>query len=91
MATLTLASMGAKRIDVLFIGKAGTFALMTGLSLLPPAATASLVAAGLPDRRLGKRAASVWSAAWAALIGYVEPAREALRSGRAARAGSRSA
>jgi cardiolipin synthase len=82
VATLVLAWMGAKRIDVLFIGKAGTFGLMTAYPAF-----------------LGGHGPATWQmwltvfgwfcgiiglvCAWAALFGYVEPAREALRSGRA--------
>ena len=89
-ATLTLASMGAKRIDVLFIGKAGTFALMLAYPCF-------LLSYGDASWQLAFRIVAWGSGliglvcSWAALVSYVAPAREALRSGRAARAGRRRA
>jgi len=85
VTALTLASMGAKRIDVTWAGKAGTFGLMfayplflAGNSTLSWADTAEVLAyvCALPGL-----AFSYWSAA-----GYVPLARRALAEGRAAKA-----
>ncbi len=85
-ATLALAAAGARRIDVQWIGKAGTLGLMVAL---PGFLAASSMAAGEGhDAMLGL--------AWVftvgglllgsfALAGYVPSARAALREGRAAR------
>lgn len=80
-AVLLLASLGAARIDVLWVGKAGTFALMTAYPLFlvshGPATWQSIfhVAAwviGLLGLVL----------AWVAAASYVAPARKALAAGR---------
>ncbi|HEY2814827.1 MAG TPA: CDP-alcohol phosphatidyltransferase family protein [Acidimicrobiales bacterium] len=84
-ATLTLAAMGARRIDVTWYGKAGTFANMFAFPLfLGSHSTVSY--AGL----LGFLA---WIAAipglilsWYAALLYIPIARQALRDGRTARA-----
>ena len=85
-ATLMVASLGGRRIDVLWVGKAGTFAMMTAypgfLIAHGPAAwqTVILIASwvcGLVGLVL----------AWTALFSYIEPARTALREGRAGRKG----
>jgi cardiolipin synthase len=83
-ATLLLASLGAKRIDVLFIGKAGTFALMV-------AYPSFLIGHGDAAWQAWFRGLG-WSVgiiglvlSWAALVSYVGPARTALREGRRAR------
>ena len=79
-----LAALGAARINVLWVGKAGTFALMFSYpAFLLSYGTASwqgpirVVAwvCGLLGLALG----------WAAAAGYVGPARAALRVGRSAR------
>lgn len=79
---LTLASLGAKRIDVTWAGKAGTFGLMfayplflAGSSTLSWAGAAEVLAYvfAIPGLAL-----SYWSAA-----GYVPLARKALADGRA--------
>jgi cardiolipin synthase len=79
-----LAALGAARINVLWIGKAGTFALMFSYpAFLLSYGTASwqgpirVVAwiCGLIGLVLG----------WSAAAGYVGPARDALRVGRSAR------
>ena len=79
-----LAALGAARINVLWIGKAGTFALMFSYpAFLLSYGTASwqgpirVIAwvCGLIGLALG----------WAAAASYVGPARNALREGRAAR------
>jgi len=81
-ATLTLAAMGAKRIDVTWFGKAGTFWLMIAFPLflasestLGWADTAEVLAwlAGVPGLVLS----------WYAAALYVPMARRALRDGRA--------
>ena len=83
-ATLLLASLGAKRIDVLFIGKAGTFALMVAYpSFLIGHGDAAWQAW---FRALGWSVGTVGLVlAWAALASYVGPARAALKEGRQAR------
>jgi cardiolipin synthase len=83
-ATLLLAALGAKRIDVTWAGKKGTFGLMVAFPLF-------LAGAGE-----GTWADVSWIAAWIAGIpglalslyaaaGYVPIARKALAEGRAAR------
>jgi cardiolipin synthase len=81
---LLLASLGAARIDVLWVGKAGTFALMTAYPLF-------LVTYGHSGWVEIFRVAA-WiiggiglTLAWVAAASYVAPARTALRDGRAAR------
>jgi len=83
---LVLASLGAKRIDVLWIGKAGTFALMF-------AYPAFLLSYGPADWQSAIRDIA-WvvggiglGLAWAAAFAYLVPARQALQEGRAARRG----
>jgi cardiolipin synthase len=83
-ATMTIAALGGRRIDVLFIGKAGTFALMVAYpSFLlghGPAAWQAWF------RGLGWVVGSIGLVlSWAALLNYVGPARAALVEGRAAR------
>jgi cardiolipin synthase len=84
-ATLTLAALGARRIDVTWFGKAGTFGLMFAfpLSLASHSTvgwrdTAEVLAwlSGIPGLIFG----------YIALCQYVPLAIEALREGRAARA-----
>ncbi len=82
VTALTLAGMGAKRIDVTWAGKAGTFGLMfayplflAGSSDLSWADTAEVLAYVFAIPGLGF---SYWSAA-----GYVPLARKALSDGRA--------
>ena len=89
-ATLLVASLGGRRIDVLWVGKAGTFAMMT-------AYPAFLMAHG-PASWQGVMAVIAWISgiaglvlAWTALFSYIEPARTALREGRAGRHGERTA
>jgi len=83
-ATLALAALGAKRIDVTWFGKAGTFFLMIAFPLflasnstLGWADTAEVLAwlAGIPGLALSLYAAAL----------YVPLARRALREGRADR------
>lgn len=85
-AALALAALGAKRIDVTWVGKAGTFALMFAFPLFlggtSDVGVASLLwtlgwVAGIPGLLL----------AYWALILYLPLARRALREGRAERAG----
>ncbi|MCK4177846.1 CDP-alcohol phosphatidyltransferase family protein [Aciditerrimonas ferrireducens] len=84
-AVLLLAALGAKRIDVLFIGKAGTFALMA-------AYPAFLLAHGSATWQGDLRSAA-WviglgglCLAWVAAGRYLPEARAALVAGRAGRA-----
>ncbi len=83
-AVLALAAMGARRIDVLWVGKAGTFGLMF-------AYPAFLLGDGDAGWQAVIRAIA-WVTgvvglvlAWVAAAGYVAPARAALAEGRAAR------
>jgi cardiolipin synthase (CMP-forming) len=87
-ATLTLASLGARRIDVLWIGKAGTLLLMV-------AYPAFLLGHG-PSWWQGIFRVLGWATgplglacAWVALASYLAPARQALAEGRSARAARR--
>jgi cardiolipin synthase len=81
---LLLAALGASRIDVLWVGKAGTFGLMF-------AYPAFLLSYGTASWQ-GPVRVVAWIAgvagltlAWIAAASYVPPARTALREGRAAR------
>ncbi len=88
LTTLVLASLGAARIDVLWIGKAGTFALMFAYPafLLSHGSEAWQV----PFRDFAWVAGIAGLAlAWAAAVAYLGPARRALAEGRRARAGER--
>jgi cardiolipin synthase len=84
VATLVLVALGARRIDVTWVGKAGTFCLMFAFPLFlagssdvwaAPALWAAGWAAGVPGLVL-----SLWAA-----VAYVPAGRAALREGRAAR------
>ena len=81
---LALASLGAARIDVLWVGKAGTFGLMFSYpTFLLAYGTASWQE---PIRVIGWVTGLAGLAlAWYAAGSYVGPARKALREGRAAR------
>jgi cardiolipin synthase (CMP-forming) len=86
-AVLLLASLGAERIDVLFVGKAGTFGLMFAY----PAFLLSYGNAGWqgPIRVIAWVTGAVGlTLAWVAAGAYVPVALKALRSGRAGRARS---
>jgi cardiolipin synthase (CMP-forming) len=85
-AVLLLASLGARRIDVLWVGKAGTFALMFSYP-------AFLLSYGTADWQ-GPIRVVAWATggigltlAWIAAASYVPVARRALVEGRRARAG----
>jgi cardiolipin synthase (CMP-forming) len=81
---LALASLGARRIDVLWVGKAGTFALMFAY----PTFLLAHGSAGWqgPIHVIGWVTGGVGLAlAWIALVAYLVPARRALAQGRAAR------
>jgi cardiolipin synthase len=84
VTVLVLASMGAARIDVLWVGKAGTFALMTAYPWF-------LITDGPAEWQVVLRVVT-WGIgivglvlAWVALFSYVAPAREALAKGREGR------
>jgi cardiolipin synthase (CMP-forming) len=81
---LALASLGAARIDVLWVGKAGTFGLMFAYpAFLLGDGTASWQE---PIKVIAWVTGIVGLAlAWYAAASYVGPARKALRDGRAAR------
>jgi cardiolipin synthase len=81
---LVLASLGAARIDVLWVGKAGTFALMVSYP-------AFLLSHGVASWQTPIRVIA-WvvgliglTLAWSAAASYIGPARVALRNGRTAR------
>lgn len=83
-ATLSLASLGAARIDVLFVGKAGAMGLMFAY----PSFLIGHGHAGWQDFFVifGWGAGLIGIVcAWVALASYIAPARDALRRGRAAR------
>jgi cardiolipin synthase len=81
---LLLASLGAARIDVLWVGKAGTFGLMFAYpTFLLGDGTAGWQE---PIRVIGWVTGLVGlGLAWWAAASYIGPARRALRQGRAAR------
>jgi cardiolipin synthase (CMP-forming) len=81
---LALAALGAARIDVLWVGKAGTFGLMFSY----PAFLLGHGAASwqVPIRDFAWVAGGAGLAlAWIAVAAYVNPARSALREGRRGR------
>jgi cardiolipin synthase (CMP-forming) len=81
---LLLAALGATRINVLWVGKAGTFGLMFAYpAFLLSHGTASWQE---PIRVVAWVCGAVGlTLAWVAAAGYIGPARDALRSGRAGR------
>jgi cardiolipin synthase len=87
--TLTLAALGAARIDVLWWGKVSTFVLMTTYPLFLLTSNRHGVAPHgwqVPLRDATWTAGVVGLAlAWAVFFGYVKPAREALARGRQGR------
>ncbi len=84
---LVLAALGAKRIDVLWIGKAGTFALMFAYpAFLLSHGTASWQ---VPFHDFAWVTGGIGLVlAWAAAVAYLVPARKALAEGRAGRRGA---
>lgn len=86
VATLTLAALGARRIDVQWVGKAGTLALMFALPLFllldhtDPGTGRDVLAVVTWTFTIGGLALSYY-----ATLGYVPLARAALAEGRAAR------
>jgi cardiolipin synthase len=87
--TLTLAALGAARIDVLWWGKVSTFALMFTypLFLLTSNAQHRALATWQHDARILCWVVGVagLTLSWVVLAGYVRPARAALAAGRAGR------
>lgn len=86
VGTVWLAALGARRIDVQWVGKAGTLAVMFALPLFLWLDNTS------PGTGHDVLAVITWSftiggliLSYYALLGYVPIAREALREGRAAR------
>jgi cardiolipin synthase len=81
---LALAAMGARRVDVLWVGKAGTFGLMVAypgflishgtLGWMEPFHVAAWIFGGVG-----------LTLAWIAAVAYIGPARTALAEGRRAR------
>jgi cardiolipin synthase len=90
ISTLSLAAAGAARIDVKWLGKAGTFGVMFAL---PGFLLADLFGVGFWHDLT--RFVTWWFVAgglffgYCSLVRYVPSARAALRAGRAERAGSR--
>jgi cardiolipin synthase len=84
VVVVLLAALGAARINVLWIGKAGTFALMFSYpAFLLSDGTASWQG---PIRVVAWICGVIGLVlAWSAAAGYVGPARDALRMGRTAR------
>jgi cardiolipin synthase (CMP-forming) len=88
LATVGLAALGARRIDVQWVGKAGTFGLMVAF----PCFLASR--SGWSTQDGFRIAAWVWlipslALSYYAAATYIPLGREALREGRAARVGQR--
>ena len=84
-AVLLLASLGAARIDVPVVGKAGTFALMFAFPVFLLSYGTADLAGSHPRHRLGHRHLGL-TLAWMAAASYVPMARKALADGRRARA-----
>jgi cardiolipin synthase (CMP-forming) len=84
VTVLVLASLGAARIDVLWVGKAGTFGLMTAYPLLLMADGPAAWQTVLHDVAWGIGLIGL-TLAWIAAFSYVRPAREALANGRRGR------
>lgn len=86
VAVLALAALGAKRIDVTWVGKAGTFGLMCAFPLLLAGSSPTLTSAPIL-RALGWMAGIPGlTLAYVAAVRYVPIGLAALRDGRAARA-----
>jgi phosphatidylglycerophosphate synthase len=87
--TLTLAALGAARINVLWWGKFSTFALMTTfpLFLLTTNPHHAALRTWQHDARVACWCIGVMglSVSWLVLVGYVKPALTALRVGRQGR------
>lgn len=81
VAALVLASLGATRIDVQWVGKAGTFALMVAFPLFL-AAEADIGWAGTAEVLAWLWAVPGLVLSWYAALAYVPLARTALRAGR---------
>ncbi len=87
VGTVWLAAMGARRIDVQWVGKAGTLALMFALPMflwldnVSPGVGHDVLAVITWSFTIGGLVLSYYAAA-----GYIPIAREALQEGRAARA-----
>ena len=87
--TVVLAALGAARIDVLWWGKVSTFALMTAypwflISSVPAGDVAASWQVALRTLTWAVGVGGL-ALAWGVLAGYVKPALNALRTGRAAR------
>jgi len=89
VVTLGLAALGAARINVLWWGKASTFALMVSfpLFLLTSNPHHHPLEVWQHDVRIASWIIGAFGLAlsWFVLVGYVGPARTALRAGRGAR------
>ena len=81
IAALVLAALGARRIDVQWVGKAGTFALMVAFPFFL-AAEADIGWAGTAEVLAWLWAVPGLVLSWYAALNYVPLARTALREGR---------
>ena len=89
-ATAGLALAGARRIEVLFIGKAGTLGLMFALPLFLYRADGGDLADGARWLAWGFALPGL-TLSYCAAFSYIAPARNALREGRAGRVTTRGA
>lgn len=81
---LILAALGAKRIDVIFVGKAGTFALMFAYPAFLLSHGSAKWQVPIHDFAWVVGLAGL-ALSWTAVLSYVKPAYKALVEGRAAR------
>jgi phosphatidylglycerophosphate synthase len=77
-----LAAMGARRIDVQWVGKAGTFGLMVAFPLFLGSHAHNLGWEGIAGQLAWVAAIPGLILSWVAAITYVPLARRALRDGR---------
>ena len=82
-AVLLLAALGAQRIDVLWVGKAGTFGLMFAYPTFLLAHGHAGVATPHRDRGVAQRLVPALTLAWIAAAAYIPLSRRALARGRA--------
>ncbi len=84
LAVVLIASLGGARIDVLWIGKCGAFALMVSYPMFLGACGGAWWQRGFMFGAWGFGLIGL-ALSWAAAISYIAPARAALSRGRAAR------
>lgn len=85
LAVIALASMGARRIDVQWVGKAGTFALMMAFPLFLGSHADNLGWEGLARVLAWVTVVPGLILSWYAALTYIPLGRAALRDGRADR------